>query len=173
MRVFTACGADIGEIGEIREHGFFSGFVLPSCLMKAALVLLLMGQLVAPEITIPQVMSAKFSTAAPLRAGRKSDVAVSFVLKDGYKINRDPTITLNVTPVAGVKLDSTEIEASSVDTKSKDEYYVDLPILKIGVTAARAGKYEIPGKLTYFFCSKADGFCSKQIVDVKIPLQVE
>lgn len=141
--------------------------------MKAVLALFLLGQLVAPNITIPQVMSAKFSTASPIKAGRKADVTVSFNLRNGYKINREPTITLDLNSVAGVKLDSTSIEASPVDKKATDEYYVDLPTLKLGVTAAKAGKYEIPGKLTYFFCSKADGFCSKQTVDVKIPLQVE
>jgi Disulphide bond corrector protein DsbC len=141
--------------------------------MHAAAVLLLIAQLVAPNITIPQVMSAKFSTASPVKAGRKASVTVSFDLLKGYKINRDPTITLSVTPVSGVKVEKTAIDASPVDKKSKDEYYVDLPTLTLGVTAAKAGKYELPGKLTYFFCSKSDGFCSKQTVDVKIPLQVE
>ena len=41
------------------------------------------------------------------------------------------------------------------------------------VTAAKAGKYELPGKLKYFFCNKADGFCSFQVLDLKIPLNVE
>ena len=141
--------------------------------MQTALTLLLMAQLVAPNVTIPQVRSAKFSTAGPVQVGRKADVTVSFNLRDGYKINRDPTITLSVVPVSGVKLDKTDIEASPIDRKSKDEYYVDLPTLKLGVTAAKAGKYELPGKLTYFFCSKSDGFCARQTVDVKIPLQVE
>jgi hypothetical protein len=141
--------------------------------MQTALTLLLMAQLVAPNVTIPQVMSAKFSTAGPVKVGRKADVTVSFNLRDGYKINRDPTITLSVVPVSGVKLDKTDLEASPVDRKSKDEYYVDLPTLKLAVTAAKAGKYELPGKLTYFFCSKSDGFCARQTVDVKIPLQVE
>jgi hypothetical protein len=142
-------------------------------IMQTALTLLLMAQLVAPNVTIPQVMSAKFSAAGPVKVGRKADVTVSFNLRDGYKINRDPTITLSVVPVSGVKLDKTDIEASPIDRKSKDEYYVDLPTLKLGVTAAKAGKYELPGKLTYFFCSKSDGFCARQTVDVKIPLQVE
>ena len=141
--------------------------------MQTAFTLLLIAQLVAPNVTIPQVMSAKFSTAGPVKSGRKADVTVSFDLRDGYKINRDPTITLSVTPVSGVKLEKTSIDASPVDKKSKDEYYVDLPTLKLAVTASKAGKYELPGKLTYFFCHKADGFCAKQTVDVKIPLQVE
>ena len=141
--------------------------------MKTALALLLMTQLVAPTIKIPQVMSAKFSSAAPVKAGRKANLTVSFNLMKGYKINREPTISLDITPVTGVTLDAKSIEASSIDKKSKDEYYVDLPTLTVGLTAAKAGKYEMPGKLTYFFCSTSDGFCSKQTVDVKIPLQVE
>jgi hypothetical protein len=108
-----------------------------------------------------------------MKAGRKADVTVSFNVVNGYKINRDPKVSLAVTPVAGITLEKKAVEASPVDPKSRDEYYVDLPTLKVGVTAAKAGKYELPGKLTYFFCSKKDGFCSKQTVDVKIPLQVE
>jgi hypothetical protein len=148
-------------------------FVVSSEVMKTALVLLLMAQLVAPEPKIPQVMSAKFVTAAPIKAGKKGNVTVSFNLMKGYKINREPTITLDLTPVTGVTLESKSIDASSIDKKSKDEYYVDLPTLSVGLTAAKAGKYELPGKLTYFFCSISDGFCSKQVIEVKIPLQVE
>jgi hypothetical protein len=102
-----------------------------------------------------------------------ANVTVSFDLHKNYKINREPTITLELTPVAGVNLESKSIDASPVDKKATDEYFVDLPTLRVGVTAAKAGKYEVPGKLTYFFCSKSDGFCSKQTIDVKIPLQVE
>jgi|SRR5688572_5985980 hypothetical protein len=141
--------------------------------MKIALALLMMAQLVAPEPKIPQVMSAKFATATPAKAGRKANVTVSFNLMKGYKINREPTITLELTPVPGVTLEQKSIDASSVDKKSKDEYYVDLPTLNVGLTAAKAGRYEIPGKLVYFFCSISDGFCSKQTVDVKLPVQVE
>jgi hypothetical protein len=141
--------------------------------MKTALALLLLAQLVAPKITIPQIMSAKFATAAPIKAGRKADVTVTFNVINGFKINRDPKVSLVVTPVTGVKLEKTKIEASPVDPKAIDEYYVNLPTLKIAATASKAGKYELPGKLTYFYCSKADGFCSKQTVDVKIPLQVD
>jgi hypothetical protein len=160
-------------MGNAARHDTGRGFHgnIPS--MQTALALLVMVQLVAPNITLPQIMSAKFTAASPVKAGRKANVTVSFILRNGYKINRDPTITLDITPVAGVTLEAKSIEASSVDKKSTDEYYVDLPTMNVGVTAAKAGKYELPGKLTYFFCSKSDGYCARQIVDVKIPLQVE
>jgi hypothetical protein len=147
--------------------------VVLSQIMKTAVVLLLLTQLVAPNAKLPQVMTAKFAPAAPIKAGQKASLTVSFSLLNGYKINRDPKITLAVRPVTNVKLDSTKVEASPEDKKSTDEYYVDLPTLKLSLIAARAGKYELPGKLTYAFCSKADGFCAKQVVDVKIPLQAE
>jgi hypothetical protein len=141
--------------------------------MKTAFVILLFAQLVAPSGALPQIMSAKFSSAAPVKVGRKADVTVTFNVVNGYKINRDPKVSLAITAVPGVTLEKKALEASPVDPKSKDEYFVDLPTLKVGVTATKAGKYELPGKLTYFFCSKTDGFCSKQTVDVKIPLRVE
>jgi hypothetical protein len=141
--------------------------------MNAALVLALWAQLVAPNAKLPQVMTPKFSAAAPIKAGQKANIAVAFSVIANYKINRDPVITLALTPISGIKLASTTIESSPIDKKSKDEYYVDLPTLQIGLTVAKSGKYELPGKLTYFFCSKTDGFCSKQSVDLKIPVQAE
>lgn len=141
--------------------------------MNTALVMLLWSQLVAANPVLPQIMSAKFSAAAPVKAGKKADITVSFNVINGYKINRDPTITLAITPIAGVRVEKSSVEASPIDKKSKDEYYVDLPTLKVGLTASRKGKFEVPGKLTYFFCSKSDGFCAKQSIDVKIPLQAE
>ena len=118
-------------------------------------------------------MSASFKPAAIVKAGQKADIVVSFNVIKGFVIDRDPQITLKLTAVPGVKLAKAELAASPVDPKSKDEYFVDLPTLHVTATAAKAGKYEVPGKLTYFFCNKSDGFCSKQTVDVKIPLTVQ
>jgi hypothetical protein len=117
-------------------------------------------------------MSANFNAAGPVKAGARTDINVTFNVIKGYVINRDPEITLTLTAVPGVKLEKTEFKSDPNDPRSKDEYYVNLPTLKVPVSAARSGKYEIPGKLLYYFCSKADGFCSRQTVDVKIPLQV-
>jgi hypothetical protein len=140
--------------------------------MKTILAFLLLAQLTAPNSTLPQIMSANFNAAGPVKAGARTDINVTFNVIKGYVINRDPEITLTLTAVPGVKLEKTEFKSDPNDPRSKDEYYVNLPTLKVPVSAARSGKYEIPGKLLYYFCSKADGFCSRQTVDVKIPLQV-
>ena len=135
---------------------------------------LLMSQLVsAPGNELPQVMSLDAKSVTIAKAGKLSEVTVGFTLLKGFVINRTPPISLKLTETPGVTMAKTTFTSSPDDPKSKDEYYVDLPMLKVPVMVAKAGKYEILGKLTYFFCSKADGFCSRQVFDVKIPLQVE
>ena len=144
-------------------------------MVKLALgAFVLLSQLVnAPGNELPQVMSLDSKAVASAKAGRKSDITVGFTLLKGFVINRTPPVSLKLTETPGVTLQKMSFTSSPDDPKSKDEYYVDLPTIKIPVLAAKAGKYEIPGKLTYFFCSKSDGFCSRQVFDVKIPLQVQ
>ena len=136
-------------------------------------VVLLVSQLSGPAGTLPQIIHPDFKTTVAAKAGKKGEVTMSFNLLKGYVINRTPPMTLKLTAVPGIALAKMEFTTPSTDPKSKDEYYVDMPTIKVPVTAAKAGKYEIPAKLTYFFCSKADGFCSRQILDVKIPVAAE
>jgi hypothetical protein len=143
-------------------------------MLKAVLGLFLMaGQLSGPGGGLPQVLHPEFKPAAPVKAGKRAEVIVSFTAIKGYVVDRELPFTLKLSETPGVTLEKSEVAASGKDPKSKDNYYVDLPTLKVGVTAAKAGKYEVPGKLKYFFCNKADGFCSTQTLDVKIPVQAE
>jgi hypothetical protein len=138
-------------------------------------LLLFAAQLSGPGSTLPQILHPEFKVAGPagpMRAGQPGEVTVSFNLLKGYAINHKPPISLKLTKISGVTLMKTDFATPTEDPKSKDEYYVDLPSIKVPVMAAKAGKYDIPGKLTYFFCSKTDGFCSRQVLDVKIPVVV-
>jgi hypothetical protein len=143
-------------------------------MLKLALgVMLVAGQLSGPGGALPQILHPDFKTAAPVKAGKRAEVTVSFTATKGFSVDRTLPLTLKLTAVPGVTLAKADLAASPNDPKAKDQYYVDLPTIKVAVTAAKAGKYEVPGKLKYFFCSKADGFCSFQVLDVKIPVQVE
>ena len=133
----------------------------------------LLAQLSGPGGSLPQILETDFKPVSPVKAGIRGEVAVTFTALKGYAVDRTLPFTLNLTPVAGVALMKTELKASPDDPRAKDQYYVDLPVIKVPVTAAKPGKYEIPGKLTYFFCSKTDGFCSRQMLDVKMPLVVQ
>ncbi|HYR87324.1 MAG TPA: protein-disulfide reductase DsbD domain-containing protein [Terriglobia bacterium] len=136
-------------------------------------VMFLVTQLSGPGGSLPQILQPDYKTTSPVRAGQSGEITVSFGLLKGYAINFDPPITLKLTSVPGVTLRKIDFETPKKDPKSKDEYYVDLPAITVPVAAAKAGSYEIPGKLTYFFCSKSDGFCSRQVLDLKIPITVQ
>ena len=97
---------------------------------------LLVAQLTAPGNNLPQILSANFKAAAPVKAGLKANVTVSFNVLKGYAINRTPPISLKLNPAPGLHLDKTDFTTPSADPKSKDEYYAELPTLKIPVTAA-------------------------------------
>ena len=136
-------------------------------------VTLLLAQLSGLGGGLPQILQPDFKATAPIKAGKRGEVAVSFTAVKGYSIDRTLPMTLKLSAVPGVILVKADLTAPSNDPKAKDQYYVDLPVIKVPLTAAKPGKYEIPGKLTYFFCSKADGFCSRQIIDVKMPVAAE
>ena len=133
----------------------------------------LLAQLSGPGGGLPQILQTDFKPVAPIKAGMRGEVAVTFTALKGYAVDRTLPMTLTLTPVSGITLVKTEVKASPDDPKAKDQYYVDLPVIKVALTAAKAGKYEVPGKLTYFFCSKTDGFCSRQMLDVKMPVVVQ
>jgi hypothetical protein len=143
-------------------------------MLKLVLAVVLgVSQLSGPAGSLPQILHPDFKTAGSIKAGKRGEVTVSFSALKGYSIDRTLPLTLKLTAVPGVTLAKTELAASSSDPKAKDQYYVDLPTMKVPVTTAKAGKFEVPGKLKYFFCSKADGFCSFQVLDVKIPITAE
>jgi hypothetical protein len=136
-------------------------------------VMLLAAQLSGPGSSLPQILHPEFKSTAAIRAGQQSEVTVSFNLLNGYAINHTPPMNLKLTQVAGIVLPKTDFTTPSNDPKSKDEYYAELPTIKVPIVAAKAGKYEVPAKLKYYFCHKSDGFCSIQNLDLKIPVLVQ
>src|SRR5579863_8826303 len=110
----------------------------------------LLAQLSGPGGGLPQILQTDFKPVAPIKAGMRGEVAVTFTALKGYAVDRTLPLTLTLTPVSGITLAKAELKASPDDPKAKDQYYVDLPVIKVAVTAAKAGKYEVPGKLTYF-----------------------
>ena len=137
-------------------------------------LLFAVSQLSGPGGSLPQILHPDFKPGVPpIKAGKRFEVIVSFTAAKGYSIDRTLPLTLKLDAVPGLAFEKTDLAADGKDPKAKDNYYVNLPTIKVPVTASKAGKYEIPAKLKYFFCSKSDGFCSFQVLDVKIPFSVE
>jgi hypothetical protein len=134
---------------------------------------LLGAQLVASGTgALPEVVTADYPSSE-VAAGRDAAVTLSLNVRDGYLINHTPPMQLKLQTVPGVTLVQSTLTSPALDPDSTDAYYVNVPDFTIGVTAQRAGTYTVPGELVYFFCSKADGFCARQTLNVSVPVVAE
>jgi hypothetical protein len=129
-------------------------------------------QLAGGVIELPQIIEPEYS-GTRVTAGSVGAIEVALEVREGFKINRIPQMQLNLETVNGLTLAETRLLSPTEDPKATDSYYVDVPGFTVNVEAARAGTFEIPGELVYFFCNTADGYCSRQIVDVSIPVRAE
>ena len=119
---------------------------------------------------LPPILTASFKSPAPIHAAKRGEVVASFTALKDYAIDRTPPMTLKLTSVPGVTIGESKLVEAVGDRNSKEQFYKELPKVKVSLTVAKPGQYIIPGKLTYFFCNEKDGFCSRQILDVKIPV---
>ena len=132
--------------------------------------LMLGAQLIANSSgMLPQVVTAEYPSGE-IRTGEAAQVDVALEVREGYLINHTPPMQLKLEPVSGLSFTESTLTSPALDPASKDVYYVNVPDFRIGVTAANSGTYTVPGELVYFFCSKADGFCARQTLDVAVPV---
>jgi hypothetical protein len=120
-------------------------------------------------------------TVAPEPAAPGSDAAVTVVLKPGagIKLNKYPKIKLQVPAAPGVVAEASGAIGTSGPPPAdqlESNYYkggVDPLVVHLAVDPAAApGKHDVPGKLSYFYCVAASGYCAPAKVDVSIPITV-
>ncbi len=112
-------------------------------------------------------------------AGQDVQVTLRLTPRSGFKINKYPQISMKVAEIDGVVLAS----SGSVGSKTPPEpealsnnYFktVDPLVLTLKLEpGVKAGRYEIPGKLKYFYCVKASGYCAPMQEDISIPVTVK
>src|SRR5260370_40612741 len=101
-------------------------------MLKAAFgAIFMLTQLSGPGGSLPQILQTDFKPVSPIKAGIRGEVAVTFTALKGYAVDRTLPMTLKFTPVSGVTLAKAELKASPDDPKAKDQYYVDLPVIKV------------------------------------------
>jgi len=131
----------------------------------------------------PPKEPAKISIAVEpqsLTPGEVAHVTLQLEAKDGIKINRYPKIKLVVPQQDGLDAETTvaigndsppppeKLASGANYFETVDPLEIDLPLS----TTAAKGKHEIDGKLTYFYCVTASGFCAPARVPVTISLEV-
>jgi hypothetical protein len=135
--------------------------------------------LAAPPAEPPPVQVSISVAPEPTAPG--GDASVTVVLKPaaGIKLNKYPKIKLQVPAAAGVVAEASGAIGTSGPPPSdqlESNYYkggVDPLVVHLAVDPkATAGKHDVPGKLSYFYCVAASGYCAPAKVDVSIPLTV-
>jgi hypothetical protein len=110
--------------------------------------------------------------------GQAASVTVRIEPIDGVKINRYPRIKLKVPARDGINAEAyVEIgnESPPPPETLKNNYFETVDPLELDVSvdsAAPAGRHDLEGKLTYYYCVTKSGFCAPARVPVTIPVAV-
>jgi hypothetical protein len=138
-------------------------------------VLLALPLLDAPVLDAPVYVKVSASYLAPPSAGADAAVAVQLTPVD-------PHIRVNEDPAPRLKLDTAQQvleEKAAARRKAAapgEIRYLDptLPVtfpVKVNARAAR-GEHTVKATVTYFYCSKSEGWCRKGSADVDVPVRI-
>jgi hypothetical protein len=113
------------------------------------------------------------SYVPPAKAGANGSVAVTFEPKDpDVHVNRDPAPRLKLDPDQRVLVDKQPPpprRGGSADVEAAGFFEAGMPVtfaVALAPGLAR-GEHEAKGTVTYFYCSKRDGWCRKGTAEVE------
>jgi hypothetical protein len=139
-----------------------------SSVVGVTLTLVLNGQ------TNPaKILELRYSRQ-PIAAGVEGRLQIDLGVKEGYKVAKRPAPKLQVSPTTQFSI---AVGGFSESVANRDaEYFGGFKPLELKILPAKmteAGKYSLEGKLTYFYCSERDKYCSRSVETVTIPIEVD
>jgi hypothetical protein len=111
-------------------------------------------------------------------AGEEATITLRIEPISGVKINRYPKIKLQIPGQEGLVGEGyAEIGNAKPPPPDKMDtnYYKTVDPVELTLKLdgkAKSGKHKVEGKLTYFYCVTASGFCAPARVPVEIPIAV-
>ena len=105
------------------------------------------------------------ATTKQLKVGQEGAWGLQIIAKNGFKVSDETPLTATLSAPPGLTLKSTKLlRKDALDPKSKT------PEWKVGLSAAKAGTYEITADLVFFLCT--DKLCqrmtAKHLVSVSV-----
>ena len=113
----------------------------------------------------------------PAKPGAPGAVAVAFLSADpDVRINQEPAPRLKLDPGQTVLVDRQPAAAARKGESAGEPKYLDttLPVnfpVSLNPKAPK-GEQMVKGTVTYFYCSKTEGWCRKGTADVEVPVSV-
>jgi len=108
-----------------------------------------------------------------LTLGEEGIVRVDLTVKPGFKVAKRPAPKLQLEADSSFEVRFAGF-AESASGKDPDYFGVFKP-LEVKITPARTaktGKHSLEGKLTYFYCSERDKYCSRSVDPLLFSLEV-
>ena len=94
----------------------------------------------------------------------------SFKTNPLYDFNKKPPLTIEVGATPGVQWDQTKQLPKDGKPVPGSQYYGRMEPVEFQYSLAASRPVEVKAKVTYFYCSKKDGFCAREIKNLTIPL---
>jgi hypothetical protein len=145
--------------------------------MKLAVVFSLLAPLAA-SAAAPQHFGVSAAYAPPAKGQSNGNVAVTFEAKDPeVHINQEPAPRLKLDPGQAVLVDKQPPPAKgNLSFDPATAKYLDLTFPVLFPVAVRPdaakGVHSIPATVTFFYCSKREGWCRKGSTEVAFPVRV-
>lgn len=126
----------------------------------------------------PQHFTVSATFLAPAKPGAAGAIAVTFVpLDPDVHVNQEPAPRLKLDPAQRALVDRQPPATSHVPTFDPDTArYLD-PKLPVSFPVAWApgapkGAQTVKASLSYYYCSKREGWCRKGMAELEVPVTV-
>jgi hypothetical protein len=111
----------------------------------------------------------------PPAKGADPAIAVTFSPADNIRVNEDPAPRLKLDAAQEVLAEKPVARRSAPPAAGPGKYLdpalpVTFPVT-FGARAAR-GEHTVKATVTYFYCSKSEGWCRKGTADVDVPVRI-
>jgi len=141
------------------------------------LVAALLVLLPAAGLATDEHFNVSAAYVPPAKAGASGAVAVAFLSADpDVRINQEPAPRLKLDPGQTVLVDRQPPAAARKGESAGEPKYLDttLPVsFPVGLNPkAPKGEQTVKGTVTYFYCSKTEGWCRKGTGEVEFPVNV-
>ena len=145
---------------------------IPLAILVSYLALLIVG--LAGGISKPENEHVKISisaTPSELKAGAQAQLLISLKPKKGYHIVTTPPMEIKLDSVSGIQV----IGKLQIPQSTNKDYVETSKPIKQRITLAsrlKPGTATIKGTLTYFYCSDAEGWCSKFKQPIELTIKI-
>ncbi len=141
---------------DLAGYGSFSTMSHVLSLLAAAFLLLAPG---AKNYDIQ-------TSAGPARAGQAARATVKLVTKNGFHVNKDYPIALDVAGSEGVSVDKAKLAKGDVKLTGETEASFD-----VGFKAGKAGKAQLEATFRFAVCTDKDCFPAKEKVVIALDVK--